>query len=409
MKSRVFGDTAGRCAGSNLDPALDRIATGRGGRFGSYHRRRNVNDVLARLRLVRAEGVGPVTYRRLLARFSSAAEALHALPELARRGGRASAPRVPAVADTQKEIDRVHALGARLVFLGHAAYPAALAELEDAPPCIAVAGDATVLTMPCVGMVGSRNASANGRRIAETIAEDLARAGIAVVSGLARGIDTAAHLGALRGGKTIACIAGGLDIFYPPENEALQRRIAEHGAVIAEMPPGTSPQARHFPRRNRIIAGLSQGVVVVEAAHRSGSLITARQALDAGREVFAVPGSPLDPRCRGSNGLLRDGAHLTETAEDVLLPLQRSITRSTLPLHFAETLPPAALDESEAQRLRGQLIDLLGPSPTVVDDLIRRCQLPAAAVMSVLLELELAGRVETLPGNRVALIGDAGR
>ena len=235
-------------------------------------------DTIDRLRLARAEGVGPVTYRRLLARFGTAAAALRALPRLAQAGGKASPPDVPNEADTARELERTTALGARLILLGDAAYPPLLALLDDAPPAIAVQGDPTLLAARAVALVGGRNASVNGRRIAEDLAAELARAGLVVISGMARGIDAAAHAGALATGRTIAVVAGGLDVPYPPEHAELQRRIAAAGAVVTEAPPGTVPQSRHFPRRNRMIAGLSLGVVVVEAALRSGSLITARLA-----------------------------------------------------------------------------------------------------------------------------------
>jgi DNA processing protein len=268
-------------------------------------------------------------------------------------------------------------------------------------------------------LVGARNASANGRRMAEKLAAALAGAELIVVSGLARGIDAAAHEGALAAdaGLTVAAVAGGLDMPYPPEHARLQQRVAEQGAVITEAPLGTAPQSRHFPRRNRLIAGLSLGVVVVEAALRSGSLVTARLAQEAGREIFAVPGSPLDPRCQGSNDLIRQGAHLTETEADVLAnlpdhPLRQGIARDPL---FARGPAPAAAEPAvepvpehppaaDLAGGRAQVLDLLGPSPTSVDDLVRRCQLSASAVVAVLLELELAGRVEMLPGNRVLLI-----
>jgi len=253
--------------------------------------------------------------------------------------------------------------------------------------------------------------------VAERLAGDLAAAGLVVVSGLARGVDSAAHRGAMAKGLTVAAVAGGVDIAFPPENAGLQTEIAASGAVVAEAPLGTAPISRHFPRRNRVIAGLSLGVVVIEAAPRSGSLITARLAIEAGRELFAVPGSPLDPRCRGSNDLIRQGAHLTERREDVLAhlpdhPLREGLSR--LPMfargdRFELSEPPAVkpepLDSSvERIRLRRQVIELLGPSPVSVDELTRHCQVSAAATNSALLELELAGRVELLPGNRVALI-----
>lgn len=363
------------------------------------------------LRLARTEGVGPVTFRKLLARFGTATASLAALPELARAGGRMAPLRIPGARDAERELQEVAGQGATLLFLSDTAYPALLARLDDAPPVIAVQGNPDLLSRRAVAIVGSRNASANGRRIAERMAEDLTRAGLLVVSGLARGIDTAAHRGALEAGATIACIAGGIDTIYPPENAALQERIGRDGAVVAELPLGTAPQARHFPRRNRVIAGLTLGVVVVEAALRSGSLITARLAIEADREVFAVPGSPLDERCRGTNGLLRQGAYLTESAEDVLEHLRIGLVQAPLfapTPGLAEPLYAPDMPEAERTQVLRTIVDLLGPAPTGVDDLIRRCQFSAASVMSVLLDLEIAGRIETLPGNRVALIADRG-
>jgi len=375
---------------------------------------------LDHLRLARSEGVGPVAYRRLLRRYRSAAAALAALPELARAGGRSGAPQTPSRDAAERERDQLASLGGRFLVVDTPGYPELLGLLEDAPPVLAVLGDAQVLHTRAVALVGGRNGSANGRRIAEELADALARAGLAVVSGLARGIDAAAHAGALaagpEAGRTIAVVAGGLDVPYPPEHADLQRRIAECGAVVAEMPLGTQPQARHFPRRNRIIAGLALGVVVIEAAPRSGSLITARLAQEYGREVFAVPGSPLDPRSRGSNDLIRQGAHLAETAADVLDNLPDHPARGPLtprggsagfsePEGWSDPPEPAAA----LGNARELVIEMLGPSPTSVDDLVRRCQFSAPAILTVLLELELAGRVETLPGNRVALIAGPSR
>lgn len=392
-----------------------------------------------RLRLARTEGVGPITFRRLMRRFASAAEAIEALPGLARAGagGRRAAPAVPSSGEAERELEQVARLGARVLVVDGPDYPPLLGLLEDAPSVLTVLGSVDALSARAVALVGGRNASANGQRVAEVLAADLALAGLVVVSGMARGVDAAAHEGALGTGRTVACIAGGIDVAYPAENEALQRRVAGRGAVVAEAPLGTAPQSRHFPKRNRVIAGLSLGVVVVEAAPRSGSLITARMAQEAGRELFAVPGSPLDPRCRGSNDLIRQGAHLTESAADVLdnLPdhpgrvgLARSPVfaraapaaplRATAPETATETAtaqgapqrrfrteasPEAPSGEVDAARAR--VIESLGAAPTPVDDLVRRCQFSASAVMAVLLELELAGRVEMLPGNRVALIG----
>jgi DNA processing protein len=378
-------------------------------------------DAIQRLRLARTEGVGPITWRRLLARYRTPAAALAALPNLAQAGGKASPPATPSLADAKREFEQTEKLGGRLIFIGDPDYPQLLADLDDAPPVIAVLGDAALLAAPAIALVGGRNASAAGLHLAELLAEDLA-AHLTVVSGLARGIDGIAHTAAMRTGRTVAAIAGGLDVAYPAENTNLQRLIGERGAVITEAAPGTQPQARHFPRRNRLIAGLSLGVVVVEAARRSGSLITARIAQELGREVFAVPGSPLDPRARGGNDLLREGAILTETAEDVLdnlsgfgalFPARRASNGFAAggidgePPCVSE--PVGQLDDpSELDQARSQVVGLLSPTPVKVDDLVRRCQLSPAAVLAVLLELELAGRVETLPGNRFALLTTAG-
>ncbi len=382
-------------------------------------------EICFSLRLARTEGVGPVTYRRLMARYVTAEAALAALPELARAGGRIAAPAIGDRERAEREIAQLSRAGATLLFLGTPNYPPFLAMLDDAPPVIAVLGDAGLLSMPAVALVGARNASANGRRMAETLASELAAArpaggGFAVVSGMARGIDSAAHAGAMTTGRTIAVIAGGIDQPYPPEHADLQASIARNGAVVAEASLGTVPQARHFPRRNRIIAGLSLGVVVVEAALRSGSLITARMAQEANREIFAVPGSPIDPRARGSNDLIRQGAHLTETLADILAnlpdhPGRQGLGRDPLfarpgalsePLRAPSEEPLWNLDADPAEmaRARDRLLEFLGPSPSSVDDLIRRCQFSAASVMAVLLEFELAGRLEMLSGNRVALL-----
>ena len=368
------------------------------------------SDQIDRLRLIRTEGVGPITYRRLLQRYRSSAAALDALPGLARAGGRAMAAGVTPAAEAERELERTAALGGRMVFLDDADYPALLALLEDAPPCLILRGDGGLAEQRCVAMVGGRNASANGQRMAENLAAELA-ASVVVVSGLARGIDTAAHTGAMHAGRTIAVTAGGIDQPYPPENVDLHGLIAEKHLVITEAPAGTVPQARHFPRRNRIIAGLSLGVVVVEAALRSGSLITAHIAQDAGREVFAVPGSPLDPRARGGNDLIRQGAVLVESAADVLdnLPVQPAVPQprqrglsEPLPAFPGEPWPPEHAPEAVSE-----ILALLSPEPVMVDDLVRRCHLSASVTLAVLLELELAGRVETLPGSRVALLPDA--
>jgi len=391
-----------------------------------------------RLRLARSEGIGPITGRDLIARFGSATAALAALPELARKAGRAPLrPCMPAKAEA--ELARLAVLGARLLVIGDADYPTALAAIEDAPLAITLRGRLDLLDQPRIALVGARNASANGRKIATDMARDLAAAGIVVVSGLARGIDSAAHLGALQAldmntqemnrgdqasdcaGGTIAVIAGGIDVLYPPENGALFERIGSDGLVIAELPPGTEPLARHFPRRNRIISGLSAAVVVVEAALKSGSLITARLALEQGREVMAVPGSPLDARCRGTNHLIREGALLVEEASQVLeaigpglQPLSRrpaAPRRDPVNISVRSPQAPATTpqpientDESEEERARRAVLSQLGPSPVGVDELRRQCQCSGPVLGMVLLELDLAGRLERHPGNRVSLI-----
>ena len=359
------------------------------------------NGDQASLRLIRTAGIGPVTYRQLLARFGSADAALDALPMLARRGG-GVAPAVASVATVERERAAVARLGGRYLFIGEADYPPLLAELENAPPALMVRGDARLAAGMTIAMVGARNASAAACRFARGLALELAEGGAGIVSGLARGIDTAAHMGALgaSSGGTIAVIAGGLDIAFPPENAALQERIAAAGLLVAEQPPGVEPRARHFPSRNRIIAGLALGSVVVEAAPKSGSLITARLAAEAGREVMAVPGSPLDPRAQGCNQLIRDGATLVQTAADILeqlRPIDMRAVRSP-PSRFGGQPPEDASD-----RARAEIGALLGPVPVPVDELIRQSGWPPAVVQMVLLELELAGRLERHAGGRVSL------
>lgn len=375
---------------------------------------------LNRLRLIRSERVGPVTYRRLIERFGSAEAALAAVPVLARRGGAQHIALCP-LADAEREMARLTAMGGRLIFLEEPDYPPPLAAIDDAPPVISVLGQSDVLARPAVAIVGSRNASLNGRRLATGLARDLGAAGFVVVSGLARGIDAAAHAGALATG-TIAVVAGGVDIIYPPENAALHADLLARGAVVSEVANGVAPQARHFPRRNRVIAGMARGVVVVEASMNSGSLITARCAVDQGREVFAVPGSPLDPRARGTNDLIRQGATLAESAEDVLHTLGPAMAdrrpvrrRDQQPGRlFAAGASPASTSErpepasapasSEMEAAHRAIGETLSPAPVAVDEIIRACQLSPAVVTMVLLEWELAGRLERHPGNLVSLI-----
>ncbi|CAA7612888.1 DNA-processing protein DprA [Magnetospirillum sp. SS-4] len=381
-------------AGSGILPAMDE---------GS--RTLSATERLDWLRLIRSENVGPRTFNRLLERFGSAGAALAALPDLARRGGLRRAITVCSRADAERELSMAERAGIRYLATVEPAYPRWLAATEDAPPLLGVLGDVSVLGRPMAAMVGARNASLNGRNLARKLAADLGRAGLAVASGLARGIDTAAHQGALASG-TVAVMAGGADVVYPPENEGLWREIIQAGAVVSEMPPGTQPQASHFPRRNRIVSGLALGVVVVEANARSGSLITARFAADQGREVFAVPGSPLDPRAAGPNDLIRHGATLTENADDILNVLSDLLRRPLSEGRRAgfRGLSGGVPDDAEAGRARSDILELLGPSAVSVDEIIRQCQLSPSVVSWVLLELELAGRLDRHPGNRVSLL-----
>jgi DNA processing protein len=356
-------------------------------------------DGLARLRLIRTRAVGPITYFQLLRRFGSAQAALDALPDLARRGG-GQPPRVPPMREIEQEAAAVAAAGGHYLVFGRTEYPALLAETDSAPPALIVIGDEALLARPTVAMVGARNASAAAVRFARQLAHDLSHQGVVVISGLARGIDTAVHLGSLDGG-TVGVVAGGLDIFYPPENQALQREIGARGLIVSEQPPGTEPHARHFPSRNRIIAGLALGTVVVEAAPKSGSLITARLAADYGREVMAVPGSPLDPRAQGCNQLIRDGATLVQSAADVLGSL-RPFGRGHVTAPQAPYAAGATMEDA-SENDRRVVIGLLSPSPVAVDEVIRQSGLVPAAVQIVLLELELASRLERHAGGRVSL------
>jgi len=368
---------------------------------------RELTDVerLDWLRLIRSENVGPVTFFELMRHFGSAGDALQALPDLARRGGRRGGLRVGSRAAAEREVDALRAIGARFVALGEPDYPQPLAAIADPPPLLSMTGHGHLLNKRIVAIVGARNASASGNRFARRIAGDLGAADYVVASGLARGIDTSAHEGALATG-TVAVVAGGIDVVYPPENEDLLARIAEGGVVIAEMPPGTVPQGRHFPRRNRVIAGVSLGTVVIEAAQRSGSLITARLAGEQGRDVFAVPGSPLDPRCRGSNNLIRQGAVLTESAADVVEVLESGFGRPAAepagPLFGAP--PQAPIDEATLDAARRDVLEKLGPTPVTVDEIIRQCQVTPSVVLTVLLELELAGRLDRHSGGQVSLV-----
>ncbi len=361
--------------------------------------------LVARLRLARTPHVGPRSYRELIARFSSAESALAALPRLSRRGGRERVP--PPQADITAEIAALARLGGRFLFAGDPAGSPLLAEIHDPPVVLAARGDISLLQRPAIAIVGSRNASAAGRRLTERFAGELGEAGFVIVSGLARGIDGAAHKGALQRG-TIAVVAGGIDHVYPPEHADLQEEIARHGLLLSDQPMGLTPRAGHFPRRNRIVAGIAQATLVIEATENSGALITARLAAENGRDVFAVPGSPLEPRSRGCNRLIRDGAMLVETTQDILEGLAmdtRAILRS------APSAPPELPFEEAAETAEEvpedgheRLVAALGSVPVEVDELVRRCQVTAAEAQMILLDLELAGRIERHPGNRISLV-----
>jgi len=366
-------------------------------------------EAFDRLRLIRSENIGPVTYRQLIKRFGSAARALEAIPDLAARGGGRS-PRIANPKQIASELEAIHDIGAQLLFLDDPAYPLLLAELSNAPPVVIWKGRPELMERPIVAMVGARNASAAACRFAHTLGYNLTEAGVSVVSGLAKGIDTAAHQGSLAT-ATIAVIAGGLDVFYPPENEALQKNIAKCGLLLAEQPPGTEPRARHFPYRNRIIAGLARGTVVIEAAPRSGSLITARLAAEAGRQVMAVPGSPLDPRSRGCNMLIREGATLIQSADDILELISHFDDRAESSSRSRGTAPDpgsAMLSEGDHTDIgsleRAPVTKLLSLTPVTVDELVRQSGLPPPSVQLALLELELAGRLTRHAGARVSLL-----
>jgi DNA processing protein len=348
---------------------------------------------LACLRLIRSENVGPVTFRELINHFGGAEAALAAIPELCRRGGRRRPIRTCTREEAESELAAAERAGARPVFTIEPGYPAPLAHIPAPPPLLYVKGNERLLNRPVVAVVGSRQASAAGQSLARQIAGGLGEAGYVVASGLALGIDAAAHQAALDAG-TVAVLAGGIDNVYPPQNAGLYERIAERGCLISEQPPGLQPRGKDFPRRNRIISGLSLGVVVVEAARRSGSLITARTAAEQGREVFAVPGHPLDPRAEGTNHLIKDGATLVTGAADIIAalePLGRPRIRNE-PAPWPSTQSSGAL--SVADDARSRIVRALGVAPVAVDELVRATELPTAVVRTVLLELAVAGRLE---------------
>jgi DNA processing protein len=354
------------------------------------------------LRLIRSENVGPRTFRDLVNHFGGARAALEALPSLARRGGAASA-RICSREEAAAEMQAARARGVHYVALGEPDYPGRLKMIDDAPPLLAIAGNREVLTRPLIAIVGSRNASAAGIKIADRLARELGAAGYGIASGLARGIDAAAHRASLATG-TVAVLAGGHTRIYPAEHVDLAEAILPNGLAVSEMPLNWEPRARDFPRRNRLISGLSVGVVIVEAARRSGSLITARMAGEQGREVFAVPGSPLDPRAEGTNGLIKQGATMVTEAADVIAVIEPIIGGGLdlPPMEESEPMPPPERDPGDDERSR--IIGLLGPSPCSIDDLVRLSRTSPAIVRTVLLELELAGRIERHGGGLVSLV-----
>ena len=351
----------------------------------------DAKEKLAWLRLIRTDNIGPITFYKLLERFGSAENALKALPDLAKRGGRLADLKAFPADLAEKELAQIEKRGAKLIARGEPDYPELLAQLEDAPPLIAVLGHAALLSKPSLGVVGARNASLTGRKIAEDFSRKTAAAGYVIVSGLARGIDTSADTASLDTG-TVAVIAGGIDVVYPKENEKLYQQIAERGAIIAESPFGTEPLAKHFPRRNRLISGLSLGILVVEAAMKSGSLITARMAAEQNREVFAVPGSPLDPRAEGTNKLIQDGAHMALCADDIIRELKSLRLR---PLNDPADSPwksaPNLLTHNSAaqtdEALRIRLLEILSPTPVQMDEVIRASGASTGEVLTIILEL----------------------
>lgn len=363
------------------------------------------------LRLYRSENVGPITFRNLLDYYETPTEALRHISEFAKRGGRKKEISVCSKSAAQQEIEKTEAIGGKMIAFCEPDYPELLRLIEDAPPIISVLGYHSLLNKKCVAMVGTRNASLNGKNMARKLAFDLCQSDYVVVSGLARGIDAAAHEGALANttnGGTVAVVGTGVDVVYPAENKALYDKIAERGVIVSEFALGSQPFPGNFPRRNRIISGLSSGLVVIEANEKSGSLISAELAKEQRRQVFAVPGCPLDPRSRGPNSLLKRGAKLVEEAKDIIDVLDPIKISDMRDLYQEKTdmsmVNPEVSDVTDA---RGLILRNLSPETILVDELIRECHLSASVVNVVLVELELAGRIERFPGNRVSLIADS--
>ncbi|WP_292895453.1 DNA-processing protein DprA [Nitratireductor sp.] len=372
------------------------MSAGEGARLSDRQR-------LAWLQLLRSENVGPVTFRQLVNHFGSAETALKMLPELAARGGATRRIVIASLADVERELEEARRLGASFVAVGEPEYPPLMRRMDQPPPLLAMKGDLSVALRPTIALVGARNASLTGIKMARQLAADLGKAGFSVASGLARGIDAAVHQGSLDSG-TIAALAGGLDRPYPPENLTLFEEIAERGTVLSEMPFGWVPRARDFPRRNRLVAGLAFGLVVVEAAKRSGSLISARLAGEMGRLVFAVPGSPYDPRAGGTNALLKDGAILVTETDDIVSQIIPLLEKPLPRTESLEEPSPVSAAPPPSDSDRDKITQALGPTPVLTDDIIRHTGLHPSQVLTILLELDLAGRLERHSGSAVSLL-----
>lgn len=359
------------------------------------------------LRLSRAENVGPITFYRLIEYYDGAGNALKALPELAKRGGKKKPLIAPPLSDIEREYAALRKLGGDIICAIEENYPLALSSIDDAPPVLSYLGNPDWMHRSCLAVVGARNASLNGKKFAGKLSADLGAREQVIVSGLARGIDTAAHQGALQSG-TIAVVAGGIDDIYPEENAALYHQIREGGLILAESPLGQKPFAQSFPKRNRIVSGLSKGVIVVEATMRSGSLITARMASEQGRDIYAVPGHPLDPRASGSNHLIREGATLVRSADDIMESLMEFSGHSMRDYHFRQIslAPPVDSYEEPPENSHDTVLEILSFTPIAVDEILRSCHLSIGSLQSILLDLELAGRIKRLAGNRIQLVGD---
>lgn len=354
------------------------------------------------LRLIRTENIGPITFYELIRKFGSANDILRRLPMLVKNGGKKDSIFIPSEAAAAKEIEQLEKFGGQFIFAAEANYPHNLSFLEDAPPVIASIGNLDLLSQSSVSIVGARNSSMNGEKLATNMAQRLGKDGFVITSGLARGIDRHAHIGGLETG-TIGVVAGGINVLYPPENKDIYERMKSEGLILAEMPFGTEPIARLFPKRNRIVSGISRGILVVEATLKSGSLITARMALEQGREVFAVPGSPFDPRCKGTNHLIKEGANLVEKVEDILAVLEE--TKQVAFLDESESSydagPVAELDETDVASARDAILEHIGPTPIDLNELVNRLEQSKPFILTALLELELAGQIIREPGGKI--------